>query len=66
MKTMNAKLLELLRRRWVSPLVALSHVGCLSLSQRCGEYRRDGITVLDRWAELPNGKRVKEYKVIGL
>lgn len=53
----------LLRRQWVTPLVALDRCGCLSLSQRCGEMRRQKMKVIDRWRKLPNGKRVKEYRL---
>ena len=63
--TMKAELVKLLHRRWVSPLTALQAIGCLSLSQRCGELRRDGVLVFDRWLDLPNGKRVKEYRIFG-
>ena len=65
MITMKVKLVRLLHARWVTPLVALQMVGCLSLSQRCGEMRRDGVIVLDKWSELPNGKRVKAYRIFG-
>jgi hypothetical protein len=62
-QTMRDRLLALLQREWVTPLEALQQCGCLSLSQRCGEFRREGIRVSDRWVDLPNGKRVKAYRV---
>ena len=62
--TMQQKLLELLKTRYITPLDALTLAGCLSLSQRCGEFRRAGITVLDKWVDLDNGKRVKAYTVV--
>lgn len=62
---MKPDLLRELRKRWLSPLTALHAVGCLSLSQRCGEFRREGWPVHDRWLKLANGKRVKEYRIIG-
>jgi hypothetical protein len=52
-----------LKRRWLTPLDALQHCGCLSLSQRCGELRRAGVPVQDKWVCLPNGKRVKSYRI---
>jgi hypothetical protein len=61
--TMKTQLITLLQKRWTTPLLALQMVGCLSLSQRCGELRRDGVLVLDKWTELPNGKRVKAYRI---
>lgn len=62
-ETMEARLLKLLKRRYVTPLDALSAVGCLSLSQRCGEFARDGVNIVKKWVALPNGKRVRAYKV---
>ena len=64
--TMKTELVKLLHRRWTTPLDALQRVGCLSLSQRCSELRRDGVLVLDKWVELPNGKRVKSYRIFGV
>ena len=61
--TMKSELVKLLNRKWTTPLDALQMVGCLSLSQRCGELRRDGVLVLDKWQALPNGKRVKAYRI---
>jgi hypothetical protein len=63
--TMKDELAQIMRRQWVSPLMALQLVGCLSLSQRCGEMRREGLKVQDRWVDLPSGKRVKEYRIGG-
>lgn len=53
-----------LRRRWLTPLDAFQHCGCLSLSQRCGDLRRAGVQVLDKWVTLPSGKRVKSYRIV--
>ncbi|MFD0669697.1 helix-turn-helix domain-containing protein [Ramlibacter sp. MAHUQ-53] len=61
--TMQDRLIELLRASWLTPLEALQQAGCLSLSQRCGEFRRRGLPVVDRWVDLPNGKRVKAYHI---
>lgn len=62
-QTMRDKLVSLMKRRYVTPLDALEHAQCLSLSQRAGDLRRAGIKVLDKWIELPNGKRVKGYRI---
>ena len=62
-ETMESRLLKLLKRKWVSPLDALNAVGCFSLSQRCGEFARSGYSVAKKWVELPNGKRVRAYRV---
>lgn len=62
--TMEHRLLKLLKRKWVTPLDALREVGCLSLSQRCGELRREaGVQIKDKWVELDGGKRIKAYRV---
>lgn len=60
--TMRDRLIALLQSGWTTPVQALNEAGCLSLSQRCGEFRRSGAKVLDKWVELPNGKRVKAYR----
>ena len=62
--TMKSDLLKLLKRRWVTPITALEQVRCFSLSQRCGELRREGHNVMDLWVDLPGGKRVKAFHVI--
>jgi len=41
MKTMKQNLMALLLKQWVTPLDALNKVGCMSLSQRCGEIRKE-------------------------
>jgi len=41
MKTMRERLLDLMLRQYVTPLDALKHCWCFSLSQRCGEFRAD-------------------------
>lgn len=63
--TMRQDLLQLLKRQWVTPLIALEKAHCLSLSQRCGQFRREGMKVVDKWVDLPNGKRVESYRVVG-
>lgn len=40
--TKKAALLALLRRQYVTPLIALREVGILSLAQRVSEWRRKG------------------------
>ncbi|MDE2100294.1 MAG: hypothetical protein KGL39_23790 [Patescibacteria group bacterium] len=61
---MKQELISLLRRKWVTPLIALNEAHCLSLSQRCGEFRAEGLNVLDKWVKLPSGKRVKAYRIV--
>jgi len=60
---MESRLLALLGTRWVTPIVALREVGCLSLSQRCGEFRRElGLPIADKWVKR-KGKRFKAYRL---
>lgn len=54
---------KIMRRRWITPLDALTLAGCLSLSQRCGELRRRGVNVVSRWVHIGE-KRVKAYRVV--
>lgn len=61
--TMKRDLLALLARQWVTPISALQHCQCLSLAQRCSEWRRDGMPIFDKWVQS-NGKRFKAYKLI--
>ena len=62
---MKSDLLTLLKRRWVSPMMALQMLGCMSLAQRVSEWRASGIVIHDRWAKTPSGKRHKEYRIVG-
>jgi hypothetical protein len=64
-QTMEQRLLKLLRRKWVSPLVALKEAHCLSLAQRVSQWRAAGISIADQWVTLESGKRVKQYRVQG-
>ena len=65
MKTMKQALIVELKRGYLTPIMALERCACLSLSQRCGELRRDGYKVLDKWVKLNGGKRVKSYRIVG-
>ena len=61
-RTMVSSIKSAMRRKWVSPMSALLDHGCMSLSQRCGQMRREGLNVVSRWKES-NGKRFKEYRI---
>tara|TARA_R110000868_G_scaffold360511_1_gene622560 strand:+ start:76 stop:351 length:276 start_codon:yes stop_codon:yes gene_type:complete len=61
--TMQAAVLRLLSSGWTSPLRALQEAQCLSLSQRVGEFLRDGLPIEKRWLKLENGKQVREYRL---
>jgi hypothetical protein len=57
------RLVALMKRRWVSPIDALNHCGLMSLSQRCGELRRSGVKVVDKWVTR-DGSRHKAYRIV--
>ncbi|MBA3590357.1 helix-turn-helix domain-containing protein [Methylibium sp.] len=61
----KSALLKALKRGWLTPLEAAQRVGLFSLSQRCGEFRRAGVNVLDKWVTTDGGSRVKAYRVAG-
>lgn len=56
-------LIRVMRRRWLTSLEAALEVGVLALSQRCGDLRRDGVCVVDKWVTTPTGKKVKAYRI---
>jgi len=56
------RLLPLLGRRWVTPLVALEHCGCLRLAARIADFRRQGHAIESRWHQTKTGARVKAYR----
>lgn len=62
-KTKQDRLLTLLKREWLTPLEAAERVGIMSLSQRCGDFRRAGLNVLDKWVTTATGSRVKAYRI---
>jgi hypothetical protein len=60
---MCEKLMKLLKRKWVTPLVALNEAQCLSLAQRVSQWRAEGMQIVDKWVDLDSGKRVKAYRL---
>lgn len=63
-RSMKERLIGHLKRGFVTPLDALNLVGCLSLSQRCGELEREGHAIDRVWRDLPSGKRVRAYRIL--
>lgn len=57
------RLVATLRRQWLTPLDAALKVGIFSLSQRCGELRRRGVVVIDKWVTTRGGSRIKAYRI---
>ena len=47
----------------LTPLNALQMFGCLSLSQRVGELKRDGWPIRTRLVEVNSRKKVAEYSL---
>lgn len=62
--TQKATTFALLSKRWVTALESAQAGGCLSLSQRCGEWRRGGHCIVDRWVTMASGARVKAYRLV--
>ena len=60
--TKKAQILKIARKRWVTPLSILYDVGCLSLSQRMGELKREGHKVVSK---IVPGEKYHQYRVIG-
>lgn len=65
MKTKRERLLSLMKRQYVTPLEALEQTGNFALSQRAGEFAREGWKVAKRWVALPSGSRVMSYRIVG-
>lgn len=62
-QTKVSKLIPLLKRGWVSPIDALNQCGLMSLSQRIGELRRDGLNIVDKWVSHEGGRH-KAYRIV--
>jgi hypothetical protein len=62
-KTQPQVLRDALKRRWYTSLEAAQKLGVWALSQRCGELRRQGVKVLDKWVTTETGKRIKAYRI---
>jgi hypothetical protein len=60
--TKKQALLTALRQRWLTPLEAAQQVGVFALSQRVGEFKREGHKIVDRWVDT-GAARVKAYHV---
>lgn len=63
MNTKVSKLIALLKKGWVSPIDALNHCQLLSLSQRVGELKRNGVLIVDKWVSHSGGRH-KAYRIV--
>ncbi len=63
MRTQNEILKEMMTSSWVTGLDALQQAHCFRLPARVLELKAKGAQIEDRWQELPNGKRVKAYRL---
>lgn len=63
MKTKKEAVKALMKKGWITPAMAFTKVGCLSLSQRVGELIRDGEKVDKGWYVTGSGVRVRKYRL---
>ncbi len=56
------QVLRLMQRRWVTPILALETCRLFSLSQRCGELKREGFKIESRRVR---GAAYHEYRCVG-
>lgn len=65
-QTKASRLLAALKSRWVTPDDAYRIAGIRNcLSQRCGEWRRDGLNVVSKWVKDKSGRNVcKAYRIL--
>lgn len=67
MKSQHEQIYEYLTQgHALTALDALQKFGCMALSQRIGNLKRDGVPIESETIKLPNGKRVSRYKLGGL
>ena len=64
-KTKTARLIALMRRQRVTPLIALQKVGILSLAQRVSRDISAAWHVDKQWQTTPSGSRVMSYRITG-
>lgn len=59
----TATTLALLKSGWTTALECATKGGCLSLSQRVGDFSRAGVAIEKKWVKTPGGARVLAYRV---
>lgn len=60
----KTRTLALLARGWLTSLQSAQRGGCLSLSQRVGEFRRQGWVIDHKWVKTESGARVRAYRLV--
>ena len=57
-------ILDLLKRGPVTPMDALSKLGCFRLAARVQDLRDDGYAIRTEMIETPSGKHVSRYELV--
>ena len=63
--TKTDRLIAIMRRQWVTPLIAWQRVGILSVAQRVSRDISAAWHVSKRWETTPSGSRVMAYRITG-
>lgn len=65
-QSQNARILSYLKNGGrITSLEALNQFGCLRLSARIKDLRDRGYEIQSQFIDVPSGKRVKEYFMVG-
>ena len=60
----KTEILDLLKRGPVTPMDALSKLGCFRLAARVQDLRDDGYAIRTEMIETPSGKHVARYELV--
>jgi hypothetical protein len=52
---------HLMTRGPLTVVEAITYIGCYALSQRCGDLRREGFPIKDKWITTNTGTKIKQY-----
>lgn len=61
-RTQNQRILQQLKRGWLSPAAAFQRTGSMKLATRVGELRKEGHPIIDKWAP---DRSYKLYRLAG-
>ena len=60
----NSQILDHMKKgKAITSLDALTRFQCIHLPRRIKDLREAGHNIVSDWKDLPNGKRVKEYRI---